>query len=221
MGLATQTRSEWKLWPERENATLRSLVAIGIYTDSDLTALGGAVKRRAPTWKEQTASAGVYTSKNLVFLVPDENLPTDVAPKAGDLIRDAEDIDHTVLDVIVGKFGNTHRCTTIALAVVYALAEVGILERPDNTQDSAGRMALSAYTPVGQAMCRVQPQDSATTDVHDRKTMPLRCSAYLGTPLDARARDRFTVGATSYTVTGMRNPERLDALQELTLERLL
>lgn len=221
MGMRAATRSEWKWWPEREDATLRALAGVGQYADHALSAPGGAVKRRALTWKEQTASAGAYTARNLVFLVPDENLPTGVKPQAGFLIVDGAAVSHTVLEVVAGKFGNTHRCTTIALALAYALSETGTLERPDNTQDAAGRMALTSYSAVGTSRCRVQPQDRGAAEVMERKTMPLHFTAFLETPLAARARDRFVCAGTTYTVTGVRNPERLDALQELTLERVL
>ncbi len=235
MSFATMTRNEWRFWPDRENVVLRVQTALGVYDSFRVAATGGGAKRRAPTWKEMTASAGAVSSRNLVWLVPAANLPENVQPRAGDQIRAVEtatglEIDHTVLEVQVGKFGNTHRCVTLALAVVYELSATGTLTRPDNTQDAAGRAALTNYTAIGEPVrCRVQPQDSATEEVLGRVTMPRKFEALLETPLAVKAKDVFTVttyvspgGAVAstqaYTILGFRNPERLDLLQSLDLE---
>jgi len=236
MDMAAATASEWRLWQNRENCTLRKQVALGLYDSHLLQATGGAAKRRAPTWKEMTASAGVVSSRNLVWLVPQANLPEGVAPRAGDQIRATEtatglEIDHTVLEVQVGKFGQTHRCVTIALAVVYELAQRGVLTRPDNTQDAAGRAALTSYSAVGSVWCRVQPQDSQAGEHLGRVTTPRKFTALVDTPLAVKAKDVFTVttyvtpggavaGVQAYTVLGFRNPERLDQLMSLDLELL-
>lgn len=229
MDMATATKNEWKLWSNRENVTLRAQTALGVYDAHPLSATGGAAKRRAPTWKEMTASAGGVTSKNLIWLLPNPNLPELVQPKAGDVIRDLSDIDHTILEVQLGKFGNTHRCVTIALAVVYELRQRGVLTRPTAAQDDAGRATNASYTTVGTVWCRLQPQDSAATEVHGRLTLPEQFAAYIDTPLSVRAKDVFTVtsyvspggaiaSTQAYTVKGFRHPESLDALMQLDLE---
>ena len=232
--MAAMTKDEWKFWQDRENAVLRKQTAVGVYDSYPLVATGGAAKRRAPTWKEMTASAGAVTSRNLVWLLPNANLPEGIAPRAGDQLRavetaTGEEIDHTVLEVQAGKFGNTHRCVTIALAVVYELSATGVLTRPDNTQDAAGRAALSTYSTVGAVRCRVQPLDSQASEIDQRVTTARKFAAYLDTPLAVKAKDVFTVttyvspggaiaGVQAYTVTGFRNPERLDQLTSLDLE---
>jgi hypothetical protein len=215
------TRSEWKFWPQREDVTLRELVSAGAYADHALSAAGGAAKRRALTWQERAASAGAYTARNQVWIIPDEVLPDGVLPQAGWLVRDGDGIDHTILEVALGKWGNTHRCTTVALAVVNGLGDTGTLERPGNAQDAAGRMALSAYSTVGTSLCRVQPRDSDAGEALGRVTTAAKFTAYLATPLAARAKDRFTAGGVAYTVAGFRNPQRLDELQQLELEQIL
>lgn len=234
MDMAAATADEWKFWPGRENCILRKQTAVGEYDAHEMRATGGSCKRRAPTWKEMTASAGAVSSRNLVWLLPHVNLPDGVRPRAGDLIRatesdTGEEIDHTILDVQVGKFGQTHRCVTIALAVVYELSAIGVLTRPDNTQDGAGRMALASYTEIARVRCRVQPQDSDAGDHFDRRTAAQRFTAYLDTQLQTRAKDVLTVtsyvspggaisGVQSYTVLGYRAPDRLDQLPALDLE---
>jgi len=235
--MASMTRNEWQFWPDRENVVLRKQTALGVYDSHPLKATGGSCKRRAPNWKEMTASAGAVTSRNLVWLIPDANLLENVKPRAGDQIRaietaTGEEIDHTILEATVGKFGNTHRCVTIALAVVYELSATGVLTRPSNAQDAAGRSALTSYSQVGETVrCRVQPLDSDAGDHQGRRTVVRKFAAYLERPLAVRAKDVFNVttyaspgGAVAsvqgYTVTGFRNPERLDQLMSLELELL-
>jgi hypothetical protein len=223
------TASEWRLWPNREDAILRVQTAPGVYDSHPLTATGGAAKRRAPTWKEVTASAGGVSSKNLVWLLPTANLPDGVEPRAGSQIRDRADIDHTILEATSGKFANTWRCITIALAVVYELHALGILTRGDSAQDSAGRSLPGSFTEVARTKCRVQPQDSEAGEHFDRLTTARKFVAYCDAQLAPRTRDVFTVtsyvspggaiaGTQAYTVKGYRSPERLDQLCSLDLE---
>jgi hypothetical protein len=231
MDMAAATRDEWRYWPNRENVTLRAIGAPGEYDSHHLKAPGGAAKRRAPNWKEMTASAGAVTSKNLVWLLPAVNLPEGVEVRAGYQIRDADDVDHTVLEAQSGKFAQTWRCVTIALAVVYELHATGVLTRPSNAQDDAGRAALTGYATVATVKCRVQPQDSQAGDHFDRRTTAQKFTAYCDRQLQPRARDVLTVtsyvspggaisGVQSYSILGYRNPERLDQLCALDLESL-
>lgn len=229
--MARATANEWRLWPQREDVTLRVQTAIGVYDSHPLSADGGAAKRRAPTWKEMTASAGAVTAKNLVWLVPTANLPDGIEPRAGHQIRDAEDVDHTILDAVSGKWRNTWRCTTIALSVVYELSALGVLTRPDAGQDAAGRPLPTGYAEVARVRCRVQPQDSDAGEHFGRVTTARKYTAYVDQQLAPRAKDVFTVtsyvsqggavaSVTAYTVLGFRNPERLDQLCSLDLELL-
>lgn len=217
MGMREMTRSEFRFWPDRENATYRRQTDVGVYDSFPLAYAGGAARRRAVSLKEVAASAGAYTGRDRAWLVPDAVMPDGLTPRPGDQLRDSDNVDWTVGEVQTGKFGNTHRCLCRALAVVNELSATGTLSRPDNTQDAAGRMALTSYAAVGSVACRVQPQDSAAADVFDRRTTPLKYVAYLATPLAARAKDRFTVGGVAYTVEGFRNPERVWDLMALDL----
>ncbi len=229
MGFAEMTAGDWRYWPEREDVTLRARTALGVYDSHPLTATGGAVKRRAITWKEMTASAGAYTSRDRAWLIPAANLPVGVVPRPGDQVRDASDVDWTVGEVAVGKFGQTYRCVCRALAVVNELSASGRLLRPDATTDAAGRPAPN-YSQVGAPVrCRVQPLDGAAAEIDQRVTARRALAAYLAAPLDARARDVFEVttrvsfgGAIAsvqrYTIKAARNAERIWDLMQLDLE---
>lgn len=217
----TAHASEWKLWPGRENVTLRIQRDIGIYDSYPLTATGGAAKRRVISWKELEASAGAYTNQDRAWLLPLANLPANLQPKPGDQVRDSDDVDWTIGDMQVGKFGLTYRCVARALAVVHELAELGQLKRPAEAKDSAGRAALATYSAVGsQVRCRVQPEDGSIEEVFERMTIPRRYRAFLETPLTVKAHDQFVVGSTKYTVKGFRNAERIWDLMSLQLESI-
>lgn len=217
----TTHSAEWTFWPGRENVTFRKQTAVGTYTDYALSATGGAVKRRAISYRELAASAGAYTSQDKNWLLPLANLPAGpVLPAPGDVIRDSDSVDWTVGEVTVGKFGLTHKCVCRALAVVNALSATGTLRRSANSADSAGRPGLAAYSTVATVTCRVQPEDSDAAELLDRVTIPRRYTAYLATPVVVRAHDAFLVGATTYTVLGFRNPERIWDLQSLVLESI-
>lgn len=217
------TRSGWVWWGAREDVTLRARTALpGTYTNHTLSATGGAAKRRAPTTAETDPSAGVYTNARLNWLLPAENLPANVAPVPGDIILDADAVAWTVLSVMLGKWENTYHCQTISLALANGLSVTGTLSRPSNAQDAAGRQSLATYSTVGTSACRVHPVTGpAAGNIMDRRTAPELYAAFLATPLDARAKDRFTASGVTYTVTGVDHPQQLDKLQELQLELIL
>lgn len=230
MSFRAMTANEWQLWPDRENCTLRVQTALGVFDSFRLAATGGAVKRRAITWKEMTASAGAYQNRDRAWLIPRVNLPPDVKPQPGYVVRDSDGTDWTIGDVTIGKFGNTFKCVCRALALVHELTALGQLSRPSSGQDAAGRMAQTDYADIGTAIrCRVQPQEATAGDVFERRTMTRTFTAYLESFLRVQARDVFTVttfanfggaatGTTAYTVTGSRNSEQVWGLPELSLE---
>lgn len=231
MGFAELTAGDWRYWPEREDVTLRARTAVGVYDSHPLAAPGGAAKRRAITWKELTASAGAYTSRDRAWLIPAANLPAGVVPRPGDQVRDASDVDWTVGEVAVGKFGQTYRCVCRALAVVHELSATGVLLRPDAATDDAARLAPT-YVAAGDAVrCRVQPLEALAGEIDQRVVLRRAFAAFLETPIDALAKDAFEVttyagfggaptGTARYTVRAVRNVERVWELPQLDLERI-
>lgn len=212
------TAGDWRMWTQREDATLRVQTAVGVFDSHPLEETGGAVKRRVLTFKEMAASAGVYVNSDRAFLIPDEVLPEGVRPSPGDQVRDADDIDWTIGEVSVGKFANTHKAICRALEIVEALKVTATLKRPVSAKDAAGRPALATTTTIGTVKCRVQPEDSDASESFDRIAMPTKFTAYLATPLTVQAHDQFVVGAVTYTVLGFRNPARIWDLMSLALE---
>jgi hypothetical protein len=220
MSLRDAVAADWKLWPEREDVTLRSRsTGITSYTDHALSyAPGGAVKRRAISFRELAASAGVYTSSDRAWLIPSQVLPAGVVPRPGDVVRDGDGADWVVGEVTVGKFGLTHRCVCRNLALTNGLTSSGVLARPASAADAAGRPAFAGYSTVATVACRVQLEPSGSDDVFDKRMSPNTYSAYLAAPVAVKAHDRFTADGVAYTVLGFDAPQRIWDLMRLRLE---
>lgn len=220
MSLADSVAADWKHWPEREDITLRARsTGITSYTDHALTfSPGGAVKRRAISFRELAASAGVYTSSDRAWLIPSQVLPAGVVPRPGDVIRDGAGADWTVGEVTVGKFGLTHRCVCRNLALTNGLTSSGAIRRPAAAADAAGRPANATYATVATVTCRVQLEPSGAEDVFDKRASLNLYSAYLAEPLTVKAHDRFEADGVAYTVLGFDAPQRIWELMRLRLE---
>ena len=222
MSFADAIAADWQYWPERENVTLRYRTDVpGTYTDHALTySPGGAVKRRAISFKELAASAGVYTGSDRAWLIPSQVLPAGVTPRPGDVVRDGGAVDWTVGDVAVNKFGLTYRCVCRALALTNGLTATGALKRAASAADAAGRPANATYTTVATVACRVQPESSAAEELFDQLMLPDNYTAYLAEPLALMAHDVFEVDGVAYSVLGFDNPERIWDLQSLKLLKI-
>lgn len=218
--------NDWVYWPSREAVTHREQTAIGSYSDhavslthpftrQDTTEVA---KRRALTFREAAMSGGAYTSSNLAFLVPTAAFAT--SPKVGDQIRDASGVDHTILEATRGKLGNTWRFVTIALALVNGLRNTGVLYRPGNDADYAGKRVPDLAAIVSDIPCRVQAMSGDDgDDGYDGRVMRARYVAFLGQRIIPKHGDVFEVdGEDRYTIAGWEGPDRIDQLMTLHLD---
>lgn len=222
MSIGPAFRALWQTMPDRVTIVYRAQVTLGTYSDS---AVSNAWWRPGDSG-EAAPSFGVYTRSYRSWFVPKAMYADN--PRVGDLIvNPVTDIDPsavtwTVLGVSdVGALG-AWKIDVVSLALQANLRSSGLIERPTQTQDATGRLALTAYTVVAADVpCRVQPEDGAASEVMDRVTIPYRFDCYLGYRVAVRARDRVTVDGTTYTILSSEMPERIDALQKLTLEVIL
>jgi hypothetical protein len=173
--------------------------------------------------KEAAASRGVYQAGDVSFSIRQTLLAGLGGAKPGDtVLRSADGQTYTVLTAVPTVMTRVWDLVCRNLILANNLRQLGTLTRPTNTQDSTGRAALTNYTSVAADVpCRVQPEDETASDVLDRRTMPQQFTAFLLTQVSARAKDRFTCDGVTYTVLGVRNPERIDELMSLTLEKVL
>lgn len=172
---------------------------------------------------EGAPSRGVYTKGRARFSIKAAELDAVGGAKPRDTVTLGTKV-YTVLSAELGRITNVWQIDAICLALAADLRDTGGHYRPANARDDAGRPARATFAQVagtGDIPCRVQPLGGQAGDVLDKRTIPQRFAAYVGTPLDARAGDQFRVGSTHYTIVGSSNPERIDELQVLTLEVVL
>lgn len=175
------------------------------------------------TLKEAAASNGVYQAGDVSFSIRQSLLVDLGGAKPGDLVLRASDGQtYTVLTAIPTVFTKVWDITCRNLILANDLRQTGTLSRPSNAQDAAARPTLASYTVVAENIpCRVQPMGGSVADVFDRKTIPQRFTAFLGVQVEAHAKDKFVAGGVTYTVLEWQNPERIDELMSLTLEKVL
>jgi hypothetical protein len=175
------------------------------------------------TLKEAAASNGVYQAGDVSFSIRQSLLQQLGGAKPGDrVLRTSDGQTYTVLTAVPTVFTKIWDLVCRNLILANDLRQTGTLSRPSNAQDAAGRPTLASYTTVAADIpCRVQPMGGTAGDVLDRRTIANRFTAFLGIQVEARAKDKFVVAGVTYTVLESKNPERIDALQELTLEKVL
>lgn len=96
------------------------------------------VKRRALTQRELAASGGVYTGRDVVWLLPSKFLSPTRVPKPGDVVVDKDQQRWTALEVGLNKWRNTWRLMCRNLSVALDLNDVVNIERADITYDASG-----------------------------------------------------------------------------------
>ena len=174
------------------------------------------------TLKEAAASKGVYQAGDVNFSLRQSLLADVGGAKPRDTVtRESDGQTYTVLTAVPTVMTRVWNLTCRNLILAADLRSTGTLSRPSNAQDTAGRPTLGTYSDVASGIaCRVQPEGGQATDAQGRRQMPKRFTTYLGTQVEARAKDRFVSDGVTYTVMEVREPERLDQLMSLVLERM-
>jgi hypothetical protein len=175
------------------------------------------------TLKEAARSNGVYQAGDVSFSIRQSLLAGLGGAKPGDRVtRTSDGQTYTVLTAVPTVFTKIWDLVCRNLILANDLRQTGTLSRPSNAQDAAGRPTLASYTTIAADIpCRVQPMGGAAAELLDRKTIPQRFTAYLGVQVEARAKDKFVAGGVTYTVIEWKDPERIDELMSLILEKVL
>lgn len=221
MAIDTTYVDDWKSWEQREDITLRVQTAVETYTEYTITASGGGAKRRAINKKEMRESRGVYTGREMVWLIPNQNMPMAVtAPRPGDIVKPANGDQFRVLEVRTGRWGTTHRCVTLLLGLDSLLDATATISRPGLDRSAAGRQALTSYTALYTDIpCKIQPMDSMAEEIDGRMTIPKRYLAFFSQQLgEIRRKDKVVSGGVTYTVMGYKYPESITEFMQLVLE---
>lgn len=204
---------------DRASVTLRMQASPGTYSN---VTWDEAWWRPAGTL-EAAPSQGAYLRASRSWFLPKETNAN--VPDVGDLIVnsvtdiDAVQVTWTVLGVTeVGALG-AWSCDSLSLELQAGLSSVANITRPALTQDSSGRQLLASYSNVATSVpCKLQLENSGAEDTLGRRTIPQQYTLFLGIFTAVQAKDRVEVGGSNYTILSSLNPNRLEELQELTVE---
>ncbi len=209
------TLDNYKCW-----GNVQSVVLTSRANDGDTDFAIGTAKRRAPGFKELAPSGGVYTTQDLVWLLPKKL--TDAAgatgnkqPKPGDLIT-AESVTWTILECPLNTLRSTWRCMTRDLILAYDLRGMLSIQRPQaTTTDAAAGRTFPAYDTVYAGIpCRFQETAAEVSDERGKRVTVKRYTVTVNQRLRLTVEDRIVDqdDGEIYEITGWDNADRIDQL---------
>lgn len=208
-------KTDYLIWDNREPVSHVSTRRTG-----DVTTDVSDAKRRALTFKEIVGSGGVYTGKDVAWLLPFE-LMAGAEPKPGDRIVDGDAVSWTVLEAPLNTWRTWYRCACRNLVLAYDLRDTAALMRPANNRDAAGGRVpdYAAVSGAGSLPVRVQETEAVVEDRNGKRQATRKFTGVVGQRIYPQAQDRLvTSDGTVYQLTGWRNADRLELLMELDLE---
>ena len=212
---AADMLNEYLIWDNRE-----AVSHVSVRKSGNVTTNISDAKRRALTFKEIVGSGGVYTGKDLAWLLP-VAVMAGAVPKPADRIVDGDGVTWTVLEAPLNTWRTWYRAACRNLVLAYDLRDTADLMRPTNTQDAAGGR-VPGYAAVSDSTSlpvRVQEIEAAVEERNGKRQTTRRFTAYCGQRIYPQAQDRLvTSDGTIYQLTGWRNADRLELLMELDLE---
>lgn len=233
--------ANWLVWDNTEAVTYTShrttTASAGDAVLANVTA-----KRRNPSDRELAVSQGVYTSQDLVWLVPQANL-TGLTPggdkepvaKPADTITDAAGNVWTVLEVFFNTLKSTWRLMTRNLAIAFDLQDAVDIQRYTLTYDAAGApvrawpdnnvgtILAAGSTPYAALPARAQLLTDEIKDERGLRGFQGNYAVYLSQQVQVTQEDRvkWTDKSTSpatvryLDILGIHNPLRIDELPVL------
>jgi hypothetical protein len=220
--VSVPTSRNYLAWVNPEGITLTSQAKLGATTFRIPVA-----KRRAPGFKELAPSGGVYTSQDLVWLLPSVLVTAAGAvglksPKPGDLITDNGQTAWTILECPLNTLKSTFRCMTRDIILAYDLRDTLTLRRPPATvtTDAAGGRTYSESDTVASGVaCRFQEQRGEVADERGKRVTVRKFFVWVGQRLYPTVEDQVVDEAGNvYEVTGWGDVDRIDFSQRLECE---
>ncbi len=226
-GLKEQTVNDYQVWDDTETVTVfppprNELIFFPV----------SGVFRRAPTYKEMTASGGAYTSQDLVFLIPaptSQKVDGHFPFRPGAIVKDGRLVSWTVLEASPIAWENVWRVTARNLVLAFGLADEIKILRPKVAKGSGGEPVYTwgadATVIAADLPARVQIQAVEPNETNELQTPNERFVVVLGQQVDLQVTDRIVVtkGARKGIAlmwTAVRNADRIDMLSELDCLRV-
>ena len=211
MTLTLDASQDYLLWDNTESVTYRTkLSGAGLFLDKPLTnALG-----RAPNWKEQQASNGVYTSQDRVWNIPAKVVTDAALPtlKPGDKIKDAASAEWTVLQVTLNTWKTAWRLMCRNLNLAYGLRDTVTIQRAAVTRDASGSHVTTWHDYLADIPARVQPTQYAPMDMLGVTGVKGDYLVVVDREVELTATTRVRFGTKYLEVNSVRNPQRIDEL---------
>lgn len=170
--------------------------------------------RRGVTAREARASEGRYTADDVAWhlTAPQPGAP----PRPGDVLADAAGRRFTVLSVTRSAMTGRVRCVARDLAIAHGLDAFIDVERAEYVKGESGA-ETAVWRPWRTGVrARIQPAGAEVRPENDLAATRAACRVFVSEAmeLDHRHRVRGPDGAV-YRITGVRAPERIDALLEI------
>lgn len=222
MALTLDLTKDYLTWDNTEPLTFTSVSPATPSTYTVETALG-----RAPTYKEQMTSGGVYTAQDKVWLIP--RVLLGVVPKPGDVVTDGDETAWTVLEAPLINLKAVYKLMTRDLILAHQLTDTITIEVPTFSGD-AGSALVRAWTPKYENLAaRVQPVVGDEVDERGVRGQSLKCQVFIAQQIDptdgrgnyGRAKLialNWLAGASNLAaeqyldITGYHNPGRIDEI---------
>lgn len=223
MSFGVDASVNYRTWGNVQAVRLSSHAKLGDTNFEIATA-----KRRAPNFKEVTSSGGVYTSQDVVWLLPKTLLDTagatgNKAPKPGDKINDLEGVGTlwTILECPLNTLRSTYRCMTRNLILAYDLRSALSVRRPGaTTTDNAGSRTYAYTTPYDSIPCRFQETASRVADERGKRVTVRDFTVTVDRRLYLTIEDQIVdADGEIYELLSWDNADRIDQLQTLNVRR--
>ena len=214
MNLTLDVSTDYTIWDNRESVTYRLKTSSGAYQLYDLT----DCMAEAPTFKEQAASGGVYTSQDRAWNLPAKIVTAAVMagqPKPGDQITDENGSTWTVLNVALNTWKTCWRLMCRNLALAYGLRDTITIQRGSVTRDASGSHRVTWHDQYTGVQARVQLVSQRSMDMLGVTGTKGDYLVVIDRDIERTAVDRVVWGTTYLDINELRNPQRIDELPVL------
>lgn len=187
--------------------------------------------RRQISTREQAASGGVYQAGDVRWHIP-KTLLLDAAanglePKPGDYLQESIDEDEesfrnwTILAVEKATLDTRWGLVCRDLRIAFDLRELVEVWSPDNAQDQAvSRVPVFSPRITGLA-ARIQEVSADVVDERGKRGLRHRYEVFVERRITVSNEDQLRdASGNVYEVRGYRQPDRIDELQLIEVERV-
>ena len=205
--------NDYRTWDGAETVSHVSKRNSADLQQDSLTAL-----RLPVTSREAANSGGVYTTRDVVFLIPGHLM--SYVPKEKDRVVTGG-VTWVVMDWSHSPLDHTYRLTCRNLRIAADLSNTVTVYRPTFTADAAGS-AIPTYSAVySDLACRIQEISGQALGERGKMTTERRYTIFFESTITVKAEDQIREGAVVYQVVDYADPDMIHALQGVNVVKKL